>query len=131
MSGKYFVIDTNAFIWYLTASPKLSKKALGVLDLVDEGKAVAVIPAIVLLEAIDIFDKKKASGRFEDLVLKVSRSDNFVLAELDWGLILEVNRTKGLKDLHDRIIVAAAKIFDAGLLTRDRELHSFYPKCIW
>jgi predicted nucleic acid-binding protein len=46
-------------------SPKLSQKAKAVFDACERGDAVIIIPAIVLLECIDIFDKKKVNLNFE------------------------------------------------------------------
>jgi len=127
----YYVTDTHSFIWYLTDSPQLSKKARNVFDLCDQGKVSIIIPAIVLLECIDILDKKKVDLKFEEIISKIFQATNFIFSEINWSLILEVNKIKGLKDLHDRIIVATAKIFDAYLISKDRKIKKFYKKTIW
>jgi PIN domain nuclease of toxin-antitoxin system len=87
--------------------------------------------SIVLLECIDIFDKKKVDLSFEEIVLKIFQATNFIFSEINWSLILEVNKTKGLKNLHDRIIVATAKIFDAFLISKDKTIRKFYKRTIW
>lgn len=127
----YYVTDTHSFIWYLTDSPQLSKKARNVFDLCDQGEVSIIIPAIVLLECIDILDKKKVDLKFEEIISKIFQATNFIFSEINWSLILEVNKIKGLKDLHDRIIVATAKIFDAYLISKDRKIKKFYKKTIW
>jgi PIN domain nuclease of toxin-antitoxin system len=127
----YYVTDTHSFIWYLIDSPKLSLKARDIFDSCERGEAVIIIPAIVLLECIDIFDKKKVELNFEEIVLKISQANNFIFSEINWSLILEVNKIKGLKDLHDRVIIATAKIFDAFLISKDRIIRKFYKKTIW
>jgi len=81
----YYVTETHSFIWYLMDSPKLSKRARAIFD-------------------------KKVNLSFEEIFLKIFQATNFIFSEINWSLILEVNKTKGLKDLHDRIIVV--KIFD-------------------
>jgi len=108
----YHVTDTHSFLWYLTDSPKLSPKARAIFDSCDRGEVIIIIPAIVLLECIDIFDKKKIDLNFEDIILKIFQANNFIFSEINWSLILKVNKVKGLKDLHDRIIVATAQFFD-------------------
>ena len=60
----YYVTDTHAFLWYLTDSPKLSKKVRNIFDLCDRGKVTIIISAVVLLECIDILDKKKVNLKF-------------------------------------------------------------------
>lgn len=127
----YYIVDTHSFLWYLTDSFQLSRKAREVFDLCDNGKATVIVPAIVLLEAIDILDKKKIDLKFEEIVLKINQANNFIFSEINWSLVLEVNRLKGLKDLHDRIIIATAKIFNAHLVSKDRTIKKFYKKTIW
>jgi len=127
----YFVADTHSFLWYLTDSPKLSQKARDIFESCDHGKVTIIIPAIVLLECIDIFDKKKVNLKFEEIALKIFQSSNFIFSEINWSLILEVNKIKGFKDLHDRIIVATAKIFDAFLISKDKTIKKAYKKTIW
>jgi len=128
---RYYVADTHAFLWYLTDSSKLSLKARGAFDLSEKGQATIIIPAIVLLESIDIFDKKKIELEFEKVMLRITQASNFIVPTLDLGLILEVNKTKGFKDLHDRIIVATARIFDADLISKDKIIQKHYSRTIW
>lgn len=127
----YYVTDTHSFLWYLIDSPELSRKARAIFDSCDQGKATIILPAIVLLECIDVFDKKKIDLKFGDLIPKILQASNFIFAEINWSLILEVNKIKGLKDLHDRIIVATAKIFDAQLISKDRAIKNIYKRTVW
>jgi len=127
----YFVVDTHAFLWYLLNSPKLSSEARHCFDLIDNGKATMIIPAIVLLECIDILDKKKVILDFEDIALKITQASNCIISEINWGLILEINRVKGFSDIHDRVIVTVAKTFGAPLISRDKMIKSLYGKTIW
>lgn len=127
----YYIADTHSFLWYLADSPLLSNKAKKFFDLADRGEVTIIIPAIVLLEIIDVLDKKKVNLKFEEIVLKLNQASNFIFSEINWSLILEVNKLKGFKDLHDRIIVATAKVFDAYLISRDKIIKNFYSKTIW
>jgi len=127
----YYVTDTHAFLWYLTDSPKLSRKVKNIFDLCDQGKVTVIISAVILLECIDILDKKKVNLKFEEIISKINQATNFIFSEINWSLILEVNRLKGLKDLHDRVIIATAKIFDAFLISTDKTIEEFYEKTIW
>jgi len=127
----YYVADTHSFLWYLIDSPKLSIRARSIFELSERNETIIIIPAIVLIESIDILDKKKIDLRFEQILLKISQSSNFILSNIDLSLILEINKTKSLNDLHDRTIVATAKIFDAHIISRDREIKKFYKKTVW
>lgn len=127
----YYITDTHSFLWYLTNSPKLSRKARAIFDSCDRGEVTIIISAIVLLECIDIFDKKKVDLKFEEIVLKISQATNFIFSEINWSLILKTNKVKGFKDLHDRVIVATAQIFDAPLISKDRIIKKVYKRTIW
>jgi PIN domain nuclease of toxin-antitoxin system len=127
----YYTTDTHAFLWYLTNSSQLSAKAQNIFNLAEQGSAVIIVPAIVLLESMDILDKNKIIFQFEDILLKITQSSNFVLSEINLSLILEVNKLKGFKDIHDRVIVATAKIFDSHLISKDRIIKELYSKTVW
>lgn len=127
----YLVTDTHAFLWYLSDSPKLSREARAIFDSCDRGEITIIIPAIVLLESIDILDKKKLSLNFDEIIFKILQANNFIFSEIDWSLILKVNKTKGLKDLHDRILVATAQLFNASLISKDKIIKNYYKKTTW
>ncbi len=127
----YCVTDTHALLWYVTSDTRLSAQGYSIFASAEKGEIAIVVPAMVLLECIDVFDKKKVRFDFQGLILKIAESRNFIIAELNWNLILEVERTKGFRDIHDRIIVATARLFDAPLLSRDRIIRRVYGKTIW
>ncbi|MCG2690155.1 PIN domain-containing protein [Candidatus Parcubacteria bacterium] len=74
------MVDTHAFLWYLTDSPKFSKTAKEIFNLGDKWQATIVLSAVVLMECIDILDKKKLSLQFEDLFLKINQASNFIFS---------------------------------------------------
>lgn len=127
----YYVTDTHSLLWYLADSPQLSSRAKHIFELCDQGTATIVISAIVLLECIDILDKKKVPLKVDVLVSKIFEADNFVISEIDLSIILETIKLKQLKDMHDRIIVATAMIFNAPIVSKDREIKKSYSQTIW
>lgn len=127
----YYVTDTHAFLWYLSDSPKLSQKARAIYNTCDRGEITIIISAIVLLEVIDILDKKKIELNFDEIIFKILQANNFIFSEIDWSLVLKVNKIKGLKDLHDRIIIATAQLFNAPLISKDETIKNFYEKTVW
>ena len=78
-----------------------------------------------------MIDKKKIDFSFEIIVTKLNQASNFILSEINWSTILEVNRQKHFKDLHDRVIVATAHLFDADLISKDRLLKGKYARTVW
>ncbi|MBU4298920.1 PIN domain-containing protein [Patescibacteria group bacterium] len=127
----YYIADTHAFLWYLSDSPKLSQKARAIFDSCDRGETTIIISAIVLLESIDILDKKKIRLNFDEIIFKILQANNFIFSEINWSLILELNKIKGLKDLHDRVLVTTAQLFNTFLISKDKIIKDFYKKTIW
>ena len=64
-------------------SLKLSGKAREIFNLCDHGKVIIIVPAIVLLECIDVLDKKKIDFKFEEIVLKINQSNNFMFSDVN------------------------------------------------
>jgi PIN domain nuclease of toxin-antitoxin system len=127
----YYVADTHAFVWYLTDDSRLSRKARNAFESAEKGESVIIVPAIVLLECIDIADKKKVKVSFEEIVFALSQASNFIISEVTWSLILETNRIKGFKDLHDRVVVAEAKLHHTTLISKDKIIKKLYKNTLW
>lgn len=127
-----FVSDTHALVWWFTNSPKLGEKASKAFTQCDRGECVIVIPSIVLAEALSIFDKKRVSFDFKKLFRQVSDSDNFVIMALDYPILDAMLDLKDLPELHDKIIVATAKLLGLPLITKDASLRKLSNiKTIW
>ncbi|MDH5186196.1 MAG: hypothetical protein OEW70_03925 [candidate division WOR-3 bacterium] len=54
---KNYLIDTHTLIWRLLKSPKLSEKINKAFDEAVKGKAMLIIPSIVLLELLFVLQK--------------------------------------------------------------------------
>ncbi|MBI2545716.1 PIN domain-containing protein [Candidatus Woesearchaeota archaeon] len=126
-----YVADTHSLIWFLTDDRRLGKHAREVFNETDSGKAVILIPTIVLAELIFICEKKDAAVPFKHILNKINQSSNYVTYSLDMRLILEISNLR-LSEMHDRIIVATAYAHKATLITKDREIRkSRLVNTIW
>jgi PIN domain nuclease of toxin-antitoxin system len=54
-----YILDTHSLVWYFAKDERLSPKVKKILQEAEKGKHEIIIPAIVLLETIDIQEKKK------------------------------------------------------------------------
>ncbi len=117
-----YVADTHALLWYLTDDNRLSKAANGVFEETESGEHLIIIPTIVLVESLDVIAKKRVAYDF-DLVLKsIGDNENYIIWDLDLEVVKQMIKIKNVPELHDRIIVAIAKICEAGLITKDGEV---------
>ena len=125
-----YLVDTHTLVWFFTKDPKLGPRAKKILLEAEKGKYQIFIPTIVLLEAIDIAQKKKISFKIEDLFGFIETRDNFQIIDLDFALIKEIVKIGKKLELHDRVILTTAKFFQATILTRDSVLKSLVST-IW
>ncbi len=116
-----YVSDTHGFLWHLQNDPKLSTKAKAIFDACDSDKEAVVLPSIVLIESMYICEKKKVELEFQQVLEKLKTASNYYIYPLDEAVALECANLK-LKEPHDRIIVATARLLGAQLITNDRNI---------
>ena len=118
----YYVVDTHALIWYLTNSKQLPAKVKQIFESVEKGKAIVVIPIIVLSEIIYIIEKKKLELKFLNLIEKIESNENYIICPLDLSILKILFNLNAIKEMHDRIIAATAQYYSAPLITKDSEI---------
>jgi PIN domain nuclease of toxin-antitoxin system len=127
-----YVADTHSFLWFLTKDERLGSKAKEIFRLCDQGREIIVIPAIVLLECLYICEKKKIDLKFKEILLKMKNTFNYITYPLDEEIVLECQNLKQFSDLHDRIVIATAKLLNAQLITKDEKIKkSKLVKTVW
>lgn len=120
---EYFVVDTHALIWFLTADERLGKKAKEVLLSADGTHVTLLISTIVLFEALDLIEKGRITGiDLKKLSSLLLFQPYFEIRNVDWKL-WEVAQTfaKGM-ELHDRILAALAKQEKTKIISKDEEI---------
>ncbi|MEM5812054.1 MAG: hypothetical protein QXG91_04955 [Candidatus Aenigmatarchaeota archaeon] len=76
--------------------------------------------------------KKKINLKFKEMVLKIKESFNYLVYPLDEEIVLTCQVLTKLEDLHDRIIVATAKLLNVPLITKDEKIiNSKLVKTVW
>ncbi|HLX11208.1 MAG TPA: PIN domain-containing protein [Bacteroidota bacterium] len=119
------VIDSHALFWFITNNSKLSERAKKAI----QEASVVVVPSIVVMEILYIFEKHNLAHRFVDFLgeLKVRK---YLIYPLDIEVIAQTVAIPHDLEMHDRIILATAQLIDAPLLTKDREIKKYYSKTI-
>ena len=119
-----YVTDTHSLFWYLTASSHLSAKAKDAFDEGKQGLASIYVPAIVLAELYYLNEKLGGTLDFADEYMRLSSSGQFVLLPLMPEDTLEFDVDKTIAEMHDRIIVGAARRLGAPLISKDQQITS-------
>lgn len=112
-----FVTDTHPLVWYILG--ELPERVDEIFRLAEAGDSSIFIPTIVLAECLYLVEEGKIELDFNDLLGRLGRSKNFITTSFNFQvmkLLPEIN----LRELHDRIIIATAKILNASLITKDR-----------
>ena len=127
-----FVADTHALLWWFIDSPRMSSRASEIFEKCEKGENVIFIPSIVIAELLSIFDKKRISFNFKNLLKKIHTSENFVLIALDYPILQKMVALKEVPELHDKIIVSTAKCLNLPIITKDKTLQKLPSiKTIW
>jgi len=58
-----FVVDTHAFVWYVSGSPRLSARALDVMQTSVAAGFPILVPAISLVEIVYLVEKGRITRR--------------------------------------------------------------------
>src|SRR3990167_4190439 len=123
MSPSY-IPDTHVLVWYfLDQKQKLSAKAAEILDGMAGLEYHFFIQTIILMELLNVFEKKRIPEMFPIILETLSSYENVSFSSLDTSLIEEIMNTPIEIGLHDRIIVASARSRGAALITKDLALH--------
>ena len=109
-------------MWYLTDDDRLSKDANLIFEETERGEHLIFVPTIVLVESFDVIEKKRVAYDFDLVLQSIQDNENYIIWDLDLEVVTKVVKIRNVPELHDRIIVAIARLCDAGLVTKDGEI---------
>src|SRR4030043_1355284 len=119
-----YVVDTHVLIWYFIGSKRLQKK---LKEKIDEARNLGgrlLVPTIVLAEALDIAEKGRVEFEFNRMYRLIVEEPEFEIIGFGFEIFEEAMKIKGVKEIHDRIIVASAKFYEVGVLTKDKIINN-------
>jgi PIN domain nuclease of toxin-antitoxin system len=125
-------VDTHVLIWYLSRPKRLGRLALRMLRQADAGRAEILIPAIVPIELSLLREAGRNVVGPAQIEALVSAQPAFKIQPLDLAQAVEFVLLQGVVDPFDRMLVAAARVADAPLLTADTAIaDSALVETIW
>lgn len=126
-----FIVDTCSLYWYLSDSDRLSKNAWQILVDADQGKAILIIPHIVLAELYYLLKKQNSSIDFRTTVNELNQTMQYRIEPHALEDILAFEKLSVITEMHDRLISAMALRFRAPVITCDPNITSSEVKVIW
>jgi len=114
-----YVLDTHILIWYFIGSKRLKGGLKEKIDEVRRRGGRLLVPTIVLAEALAIAERDKVEFDFQRMYQLIKDETEFEIVSFTSEILEEAMHIK-IPEIHDRIIVATAKFYKAGILTQDR-----------
>lgn len=126
-----YICDTHALIFYM--ANELPEKLNSVFLDCENQKTVIYIPSIVIAEAIHLKERGKVDFDIDKLFSRLEQSSSyFVIIPLDANILKMLSKIKKIGEIHDKIIVATAILYNSVLITRDSEItESKYVETLW
>ncbi len=113
-----YVTDTQALIKFMVGQKVISDICHRTFVSADQGEQIIIIPAIVLMEVLYLFEKNRVPvGLLQ--TEKLMRSDNYQFEPLSWEILKTDSEITDIPELHDRLIAATARYLDLPLITND------------
>ncbi|MBI5417568.1 PIN domain-containing protein [Candidatus Poribacteria bacterium] len=119
-----YVLDTHILIWYFIGSERLHKSFKEKIDKVRNQEGKLLIPTIVLAEALNIAEKGKVKFDFNKMYKIIQEEPVFEIIGYGFEIFNASLKINGIKEIHDRIIVATAKFYQVNLLTKDKIINA-------
>jgi len=114
-----YVVDTNALIWYLTDSKKLTPLAKSIFKSAEKGETLLYLSAIVIAEMYYVDKKWKLFDDFSSLYQVIRSKPYFKLVPFFAVDVLEFEQYSAVPEMHDRIITGLARRLNAPIITSD------------
>ena len=128
----FYVADTHALFWYLTASPRLGSNAKNAFDDGAQGNALIYVPAIVLAELFFLNEKLNQPLDFNREFQRLEQSSQFEFVSFQPADVKDFGQDSVVPEMHDRIIVGVARRLSVPCLTCDTKIiASNLVKVVW
>ena len=115
-----YVIDTHVLIWYFIGSKRLNPTLREKIDEIQNQNGRLLVPTIVLIEALHIAEKGRVSFDFSEMYRRIREGPEFEIVSFSPEIFDTTVQIRNIPELHDRIIVATARFYGTGVLTKDR-----------
>ena len=120
----HYAVDTQVLVRFMEGKRLPSAAIQDILEGADRGEHRIVIPAVVLMEVLYLFEKYRITKSILDIEALLSVSANYQVQPLTLDILKVASTITDIPELHDRLIAASAAYLNIPLLTKDPELIS-------
>lgn len=129
------VIDSHTLVWWLLGrASRFGRPSRAFLQEVDQGRAVAAIPTIALVELTEALQRGRLrlDEPFDALLQRLERTPSrYRVLSLDTAVVQRARELFDIPERGDRLIAATALVHGLPLITRDREISAQGLEVIW
>lgn len=118
-----FVTDTQALVKFMTGKKVINDKSHKAFQSADRGEAAIIIPAIVLMEVLYLFEKNRIDINLLQTE-ELFKSQNYQFEPLGLDILKTASEIDDIPELHDRLIAATARYLGLPLITNDPMIHN-------
>jgi PIN domain nuclease of toxin-antitoxin system len=127
-----YVTDTHALIWLMNEPERLGVRAQAAFDAVDRGKALLIVPAIVVAEIIFTAARGRVTIDVSKTMAYLTQHPAIELVDLSIAVVLTMRTATVIPEMHDRLIACEAFLRKATLITVDRSIvTSRFVPTVW
>lgn len=127
-----YVTDTHSLLWHLYDIPRLGPEATAAFEAISRGDAVLLIPAIVLAEMVYVVERRRHDIDVNEVLDQIAEADNLQVLPFDLAGARALIPLTEIPEMHDRMIVATAHVYNAPLITRDEAIRqASVVECVW
>jgi predicted nucleic acid-binding protein len=116
-----FVTDTQALVKFMMGRKVINDACHQAFLDADQGKNVIIIPAIVLMEVMYLFEKNRIDVNLLQAE-KLMQIENYQFEPLSLEILKAASEITDIPELHDRLIAATARHLDIPIITNDPEI---------
>lgn len=113
-----YVTDTQALVKFMMGKKVINDKAHRAFLSADKGECTIIIPAVVLMEVLYLFEKNRIEVGIlhtEDLL----KGQNYQFEPLTLEILKTASEIDDIPELHDRLIAATASYLEIPIITND------------
>jgi predicted nucleic acid-binding protein len=113
-----YVTDTQALVKFMMGKKVINDKSHQAFIDADKGACTIIIPAVVLMEVLYLFEKNRIDISLFDTEVLL-KSKNYQFEPLSLEILKTASGITDIPELHDRLISATARYLDIPIITND------------
>jgi predicted nucleic acid-binding protein len=114
-----YLLDTNAIIRHFAQTSRLGKKAKEIITQAENNRHRLFVSIISLMEVMYLAEKNRIPITLDEMVNQLNSKECYSIVEFNLEILREAEKIK-FYELHDRLILATAKILGTPVISSDQ-----------